>query len=168
MEIHFGHCVDKYGPGTFVPGSARCSSALCLFYILFSICFYFSLPNSVKSCCKESQGISSSENYRGQYVFRFPFFFREACHSISSYYIVVDVKTLALFYAIFIWILCEEQSRLTQYCYFEGCDIVSLPFLDNSYMVIVIVTCKYHSLIHLFEYGSCYWHLHLLFWHCIH
>ena len=29
IKIHFGHCVGKYGPGTFVPGSARCRSALC-------------------------------------------------------------------------------------------------------------------------------------------
>ena len=44
MKIHFGHCVGKYdtilqieldSPVTFVPGSARRSSALCLsFYDL--------------------------------------------------------------------------------------------------------------------------------------
>ena len=42
MKIHFGHNVGKYDPlvlnypVTFVPGSARCSSALCLF---FKVCF---------------------------------------------------------------------------------------------------------------------------------
>ena len=30
IKIHFGHCVGKYGPGTFVPGSALYSSGFCL------------------------------------------------------------------------------------------------------------------------------------------
>ena len=34
INIHFGHCVGKYGPGTVVLVWTRCSSALCLFYIL--------------------------------------------------------------------------------------------------------------------------------------
>ena len=40
MKIHFGHRVGKYDPlvlnypSSFVPGSARCSSALCLFRYL--------------------------------------------------------------------------------------------------------------------------------------
>ena len=43
-KIHFGHCVGKYDPCTnypvtFVPGSARCSSALRLFFVfLLSSC----------------------------------------------------------------------------------------------------------------------------------
>ena len=39
MKIHFGHRVGKIRPQvlnypvTFVPGSARCSSALCLLFL---------------------------------------------------------------------------------------------------------------------------------------
>merc|ERR1712102_118082 len=42
-KVHFGHCVGKYDPlvlnypVTFVPESARCSSALCLFRCVFFV-----------------------------------------------------------------------------------------------------------------------------------
>ena len=60
MKIHFGHRVGKYVPlvlnypVTFVPGSARCSSVLCLSYrlsigalIYGQKCLYVTLSKSL-------------------------------------------------------------------------------------------------------------------------
>ena len=62
MKIHFGHCVGKYdtilqieldSPVTFVPGSARRSSALCLFFLKSSKEDHIKSVHSIKSVSLE-------------------------------------------------------------------------------------------------------------------